>query len=298
MLSRPEFIAGKAIQRISSTNSIPPGKARKSLSEPGSPGQPSELRKGHSFHANDFVRGNQNSKHVAHFANSLRGDAPRDLVTTQVKRKQSSTKGSESGGSGLRPRGGGGRGGSGLRSRGPGGAGASRGDGRPGSQVRERPGGRPGGGNGSRSRGTWTRDKALQGAKDREERRKIEAEARERETLAKDPSVALAKDIAVSLRRVTAYNWNEKTLAKQRGWYYRDDTGEVQGPYPSSWMRSWHSEGHFDTEIEVCFGEPSLWFKIHHLWPESTVASFVLTRASTRVDAGKANAFLKHRLGA
>ena len=139
-------------------------------------------------------------------------------------------------------------------------------------------------------------DKALQGAKDREDRRKVETEARERDLMAKDPSVALGKDIAFSLRRVTAYKWNEKTPIKQRGWYYRDDTGDVQGPYPSSWMRSWHQEGHFDPEIEVCFGDPSLWFKVYHLFPGPNV-TFVITKALVKRDAAKAAAFLKHRLG-
>ena len=114
--SRPEFHIGKHVHRTSSAGSI--GRRKQSAVEPGSPGQTGDLKKHYSFHASEFGRGSQSSTQIAHFANTLRGDGPRDVATSPVKRRGS--KGNESGGSGLRARGGGGggRGGSGLRPRG------------------------------------------------------------------------------------------------------------------------------------------------------------------------------------
>ena len=109
--------------------------------------------------------------------------------------------------------------------------------------------------------------------------------------------MALAKDTAMSLRRVAAFKWNERTQSKKRGWYYRDISYDTQGPYPSSWMRTWHNEGHFDGDIDVCYGEPGLWWKVEHLWKGPGQASFNLSKTSVAKDKKLVDAFLKHRLG-
>ena len=53
------------------------------------------------------------------------------------------------------------------------------------------------------------------------------------------------------MMRLISVLQNDVTPESRKGWYYKDDQGELQGPYPPAWMNKWMQQGYFDEDAEV-----------------------------------------------
>lgn len=105
-------------------------------------------------------------------------------------------------------------------------------------------------------------------------------------------------DVAGLLRLISSLQ-NEVTPDSKKGWYYKDDAGEVQGPYPPAWMNKWCQQGYFDDDAEVSphpsvhyfitqllfpallgrlqvrFGEDGAMFKLSQMFPDPSSAFLI-----------------------
>lgn len=46
-------------------------------------------------------------------------------------------------------------------------------------------------------------------------------------------------------------------------WYYKDPTGLIQGPFTQNQMSQWYDLGYFQDELEIAFGENSLFLPLY-----------------------------------
>ena len=83
-----------------------------------------------------------------------------------------------------------------------------------------------------------------------------------------DPAyIQECKANALSLRRIVAYSWNRRTEEERQGWYYKDEKGEVQGPFSNQLMNKWYRAGRFKSDTHICMGEPqTMWFKVSDMF--------------------------------
>lgn len=50
-----------------------------------------------------------------------------------------------------------------------------------------------------------------------------------------------------------------------RGWFYLDDTAQIQGPFHPSIMAAWHAAGHLHSNLLVRFGEAGVFVPLRTL---------------------------------
>merc|ERR1712159_124587 len=62
------------------------------------------------------------------------------------------------------------------------------------------------------------------------------------------------EEAAVALRRALQVVQNIGTVEKWRGWYYVDDSGDVQGAFDGSAMTKWRKSGDLSDSLPVCMG--------------------------------------------
>jgi hypothetical protein len=66
-------------------------------------------------------------------------------------------------------------------------------------------------------------------------------------------------------------------------WYYRDDTGQVQGPFPQDTMRSWHEAGYFHPDLGV---KAAHWGTFHAF--HAVISDFAVAFLATSPEPGNA----------
>mmetsp|Transcript_12787 Transcript_12787/g.16888 ORF Transcript_12787/g.16888 Transcript_12787/m.16888 type:complete len:114 (-) Transcript_12787:491-832(-) len=68
---------------------------------------------------------------------------------------------------------------------------------------------------------------------------------------------------------------NEVSPESEKGWYYKDDTGEIRGPYPPMWMNRWMKQGYFDELAEVRYGNDGAFLKLKHMFKDGSTTFLV-----------------------
>ena len=70
------------------------------------------------------------------------------------------------------------------------------------------------------------------------------------------------------LLRLISTLQNTVTPASRRGWYYLDEDGSTQGPYPPAWMHHWSQHGFFDenTQVFTAFASPNGFICFDRRW--------------------------------
>eukprot|EP00746_Dinoflagellata_sp_MGD_P160347 gnl/MRDRNA2_/MRDRNA2_87048_c0_seq1.p1 gnl/MRDRNA2_/MRDRNA2_87048_c0~~gnl/MRDRNA2_/MRDRNA2_87048_c0_seq1.p1 ORF type:complete len:188 (+),score=52.02 gnl/MRDRNA2_/MRDRNA2_87048_c0_seq1:138-701(+) len=54
-------------------------------------------------------------------------------------------------------------------------------------------------------------------------------------------------------------------------WWYKDATGKVHGPFPTSQMKQWHKEGYMTSSLMVKFGDMTSFRPLRVIFPNGSV---------------------------
>ena len=46
-------------------------------------------------------------------------------------------------------------------------------------------------------------------------------------------------------------------------WYYKDPSGLIRGPFQQQQMAQWYDFGYFPDDLEIAFGENSMFLPLH-----------------------------------
>jgi PERQ amino acid-rich with GYF domain-containing protein len=46
-------------------------------------------------------------------------------------------------------------------------------------------------------------------------------------------------------------------------WYYKDPSGIIRGPFHQQQMAQWYDFGYFSDDLEIAFGENSIFLPLH-----------------------------------
>jgi len=46
-------------------------------------------------------------------------------------------------------------------------------------------------------------------------------------------------------------------------WYYKDPSGLIRGPFSQQQMAQWYDFGYFSDDLEIAFGENSMFLPLH-----------------------------------
>ncbi len=76
----------------------------------------------------------------------------------------------------------------------------------------------------------------------------------------------LAKSLIRSLRRVANDLTEGGSSDSQAAWFYKDESGQTQGPFPGSQIHEWHSQGYLPDSLLVRKGENCQFYHIHDLF--------------------------------
>ncbi|KAJ1426054.1 GYF domain-containing protein, partial [Ochromonadaceae sp. CCMP2298] len=55
-------------------------------------------------------------------------------------------------------------------------------------------------------------------------------------------------------------------------WFYRDDQGQLQGPFSTQMMRSWHVAGYFHPDLLLRVGSWAVFHSFRVVFPEFNIA--------------------------
>jgi hypothetical protein len=86
------------------------------------------------------------------------------------------------------------------------------------------------------------------------------------------------KETSAAFLRVV-HQLEDATAGSEGHWSYEDDSGKIQGPFPSAWMRAWYEDGHLDGKRRVFTKRTGLSTTIQDLFPNSA-APFVFDDAA------------------
>jgi len=71
--------------------------------------------------------------------------------------------------------------------------------------------------------------------------------------------------MAERVLRAVQHIQNTLTSPKERGWYYLDDSQQVQGPFPHHTMKEWEQSGLLHGDLRVRSGEDGLFVALSDL---------------------------------
>ena len=82
----------------------------------------------------------------------------------------------------------------------------------------------------------------------------------------------LATDGQKYILRALQHCQNESTPPDRRGWYYKDDSEVLQGPFEGEVMRGWYDAGHLHGTLHVRCGDRGVFIQLSDLGADAFLA--------------------------